>query len=181
MRFLVKKKITYSFLILVFFVFCFLILNKALIKDKTYSPEFKNEKTTYLPNFSLPQLYSSDTVQLTKIIQNNKFSLVNVWASWCLPCREENDLLKRLSSINSLQIIGINYKDRKKNSIKFLNDYGNPFKYNLVDKDGTASINLGAYGVPETFLVNKNRKILIKIIGPINDNDVKQIREIVNG
>ncbi len=181
MRFLVKKKITYSFLILVFFVFCFLILNKALIKDKTYSPEFKNEKTTYLPNFSLPQLYSSDTVQLTKIIQNNKFSLVNVWASWCLPCREENDLLKSLSSISSLQIIGINYKDRKKNSIKFLNDYGNPFKYNLVDKDGTESINLGAYGVPETFLVNKNRKILIKIIGPINDKDVKQIREIVNG
>ena len=181
MRFLVKKKITLSFLVLVFFVFCFLILNKALIKDKTYSPEFKNEKTTYLPNFSLPQLYSSDTVQLTKIIQNNKFSLVNVWASWCLPCREENDLLKRLSSINSLQIIGINYKDRKKNSLKFLSDYGNPFKYNLVDKDGTASINIGAYGVPETFLVNKNRKILIKIIGPINDNDVKQIREIVNG
>ena len=181
MRFLVKKKITLSFLILVFFVFCFLILNKALIKDKTYSPEFKNEKTTYLPNFSLPQLYASDTVQLSKVIQNKEFSLVNVWASWCVPCREENDLLKNLSSISSLQIIGINYKDRKKNSIKFLNDYGNPFKYNLVDKDGTASIKLGAYGVPETFLVNKKREILIKIIGPINNDHVKQIREIVNG
>ena len=181
MQFLVKKKITLSFLILFFLLFCFLIFNKALIKDKIYSPEFKNEKTTYLPNFSLPQLYSSDTVQLSKVIQNKEFSLVNVWASWCVPCREENDLLKSLSSISSLQIIGINYKDRKKNSIKFLNDYGNPFKYNLVDKDGTESINLGAYGVPETFLVNKNRKILIKIIGPINDNHIKQIREIVNG
>ena len=181
MRFLVKKKITLSFLILVFFVFCFLVFNKALIKNKIYSPEFKNEKTAYLPNFSLPQLYSSDKVQLSKVIQNEEFSLVNVWASWCVPCREENDLLKSLSSISSLQIIGINYKDRKKNSIKFLNDYGNPFKYNLVDKDGTASINLGAYGVPETFLVSKNRKILIKIIGPINDDHIKQIREIVNG
>ena len=181
MRFLVKKKITYSFLILVFFVFCFLVFNKALIKDKIYSPEFKNEKTTHLPNFSLPQLYSSDKIQLSEIIQNMEFSLVNVWASWCVPCREENDLLKSLSSISSLQIIGINYKDRKKNSLKFLNDYGNPFKYNLVDKDGTASINLGAYGVPETFLVNKNRKILIKIIGPINNDHVKQIREIING
>ena len=149
--------------------------------DKMYSPEFKNEKTNYLPNFSLPQLYSSDAVQLSKVIQNKEFSLVNVWASWCVPCREENDLLKSLNSIRSLQIIGINYKDRKKNSIKFLDYYGNPFKYNLVDKDGTASINLGAYGVPETFLVNKNRKILIKIIGPINEEDVKQIREIVNG
>ena len=181
MRFLVKKKITLSFLILVFFVFCFLVFNKALFNDKIYSPELKNEKTIYLPNFILPQLYSYDIVQLSKVIQNKEFSLVNVWASWCVPCREENDLLKSLSSISSLQIIGINYKDRKKNSIKFLNDYGNPFKYNLVDKDGTESINLGAYGVPETFLINKNRKILIKIIGPINDKDVKQIREIVNG
>jgi len=181
LRFLLKKKITYSFLILVVFVFCFLVFNKALIKDKIYFPEFKNEKTTYLPNFSLPQLHSSDKIQLSEVIQNKEFSLVNVWASWCLPCREENDLLKSLSSISSLQIIGINYKDRKKNSIKFLNDYGNPFKYNLVDKDGTASINLGAYGVPETFLVNKNKKILIKIIGPINNDHVKQIREIING
>ena len=181
LRFLVKKKITYSFLILVFFVFCFLVFNKALIKDKTYSPDFKNNKTTLLIDFSLPELYSSDKIQLSEVIDNKEFSLVNIWASWCLPCREENDLLKSLSSISSLQIIGINYKDRKKNSIKFLKDYGNPFKYNLVDKDGTKSINLGAYGVPETFLVNKKRKILIKIIGPINNDHVEKIREIING
>ena len=87
MRFLVKKKITYSFLILVFFLFCFLVFNKALIKDKMYSPEFKNEKTNYLPNFSLPQLYSSDAVQLSKVIQNKEFSFVIVWASWCVPFR----------------------------------------------------------------------------------------------
>ena len=181
LRFLVKKKITYSFLILVFFVFCFLVFNKALIKDKTYSPDFKNNKTTLLIDFSLPELYSSDKIQLSEVIDNKEFSLVNVWASWCVPCREENDLLKSLSNISSLQIIGINYKDRKKNSIKFLKDYGNPFKYNLVDKDGTKSINLGAYGVPETFLVNKKRKILIKIIGPINNDHVEKIREIING
>ncbi len=181
MRFLVKKKIIYSFLILVFFIFCFLVFNKALIKDKTYSPDFKNNKTILLIDFSLPELYSSDKIQLSEVIDNKEFSLVNIWASWCLPCRKENDLLKSLSSISSLQIIGINYKDRKKNSIKFLKEYGNPFKYNLVDIDGTKSINLGAYGVPETFLVNKNRKIIIKIIGPINDDHVKQIKEIING
>ena len=181
MRFLVKKKITLSFLIMVFFISCFLVFNKALIKDKIYSPEFKYEKTTYLVDFSLPELYLSDEIKLSEVIGNKEFSLVNVWASWCVPCREENDLLKNLSSISSLQIIGINYKDRKKNSIKFLNEYGNPFKYNLVDEDGTESINLGAYGVPETFLINKNRKILIKIIGPINNDHVRQIREIING
>ena len=181
MRFLVKKKITYSFVILVFFVFCFLVFNKALIKDKIYSPGFKNEKTTYLPDFSLPELYSTEEIRLSEVIRNKEFSLINVWASWCIPCREENDVLKSLSSLSSLQTIGINYKDRKKNSIRFLNDYGNPFNYNLVDNNGTESINLGAYGVPETFLVNKNGKILIKVIGPINNDHVKQIMDIING
>ena len=180
MQFLIKKKITLSFLIFVFLLFCFLIFNKALKKDKTYSPIFKNKKITYLTNFKLPELYSINQKQLSEIIKDKEFSIVNIWASWCVPCREENDFLKNLSGIGSLQIIGINYKDRKKNAIKFLNDYGNPFKHNLVDKNGVESIDLGAYGVPETFLINKNRKILLKIIGPINNDHVKQIKEIIN-
>ena len=180
MQFLIKKKITLSFLILVFLIFCFLILNKALNMDKTYSPIFKNEKKNYLTNFKLPELYSFNQTQLSEVIKDKEFSIVNIWASWCVPCREENDLLKSLSSIRSLQIIGINYKDRKKNAIKFLNDYGNPFKYNLVDKNGVESINLGAYGVPETLLINKNSKILLKVIGPINKDHVKKIMEIIN-
>ena len=180
MQFLIKKKITLSFLILVFLIFCFLILNKALNKDKTYSPIFKNEESNYLTNFKLPELYSFNQLQLSEVIKDKEFSIVNIWASWCVPCREENDLLKNLSSISSLQLIGINYKDRKKNAIKFLNDYGNPFKYNLVDKNGVEAINLGAYGVPETLLINKNSKILLKVIGPINKDHVKKIMEIVN-
>ena len=180
MQFLIKKKFTLSFLILVFLIFCFLILNKALNMDKTYSPIFKNEKENYLTNFKLPELYSFNQTQLSEVIKDKEFSIVNIWASWCVPCREENDFLKTLSRIEKLQIIGINYKDRKKNAIQFLNDYGNPFKYNLVDKNGVESINLGAYGVPETLLINKNRKILLKIIGPINNEHVKKIREIIN-
>ena len=180
MQFLVKKKITFSFLIIAFLVFCFLILNKALITDKTYSPAFQYEKETYLPNFNLPELFSSNEIMLNEIIKDKEFSLINIWASWCVPCREENDLLKTLSNFSSLQNIGINYKDKKKNSINFLNDYGNPYKYNLVDYNGTESINLGAYGVPETFLINKKRKILLKIIGPINKDHIKKIKEIIN-
>ena len=180
MQFLIKKKITLSFLIFVFLIFCFLILNKALNMDKTYFPIFKIEKTTYLTNFKLPELYTPNQTQLNEVIKYKEYSIVNIWASWCVPCREENNLLKSLSSIGSLQIIGINYKDRKKNAIKFLNDYGNPFKYNLVDKNGVESINLGAYGVPETLLINKNSKILLKVIGPINKDHVKKIMEIIN-
>ena len=181
MQFLAKKKITLSFLIITFLVFCFFILNKALDKDKTYSPKFQNQNAIYLPDFNLPDLFSSNEMLLSEIIKDKDFSLINIWASWCVPCREENDLLKNLSNISSLQNIGINYKDKKKNSINFLNDYGNPFKYNLVDYNGTQSINLGAYGVPETFLINKKRKILLKIIGPINNDHIKKIKEITNG
>tara|TARA_B100000941_G_scaffold288750_1_gene266262 strand:+ start:1042 stop:1593 length:552 start_codon:yes stop_codon:yes gene_type:complete len=180
LQYLTKKKFTLSLLIIAFTIFCFLVLNKALNENKIYSPIFKNENETYLPDLNLPELFSSKEVQLSNIIKEKDFSLINIWASWCVPCREENNLLNSLRNISSLQSIGINYKDKKKNSTKFLNDYGNPFKYNLVDYNGTQSINLGAYGVPETFLINKNRKILLKIIGPINNNHVKQIRRIIN-
>lgn len=181
MQFLTKKKITFSLIILTFLIFCFFIFNKALHKDKIYFPKLKNEEVNYLPNFNLPELFSSNKIFLDDIVGDKDFSLVNIWASWCIPCREENEILKSLRNISSLQNIGINYKDKKKNSIKFLNDYGNPFDYNLLDFNGTESINLGAYGVPETFLINKNKKILIKIIGPINEDHVSQIRKIING
>ena len=169
----------YKFSIVTFLIFIFIIFYYGLKEKNLYAPE--NIIIKRFPNLSLNDFYSYNESSLDDILIDSNYYLINIWASWCLPCREENDLLKSLSSISSLQIIGINYKDRKKNSIKFLNDYGNPFKYNLVDKDGTASINLGAYGVPETFLVNKNKKILIKIIGPINNDHVKKIREIING
>tara|TARA_Y100000992_G_C21250573_1_gene485630 strand:+ start:600 stop:1145 length:546 start_codon:yes stop_codon:yes gene_type:complete len=180
LQFLAKKKITLSLLILIFGLFCFLVFNKALKKDTTYSPILKNGKDSYLPNFNLPELFSSNDVLLSNIIKEKDFSLINIWASWCVPCREENEILKNLNNISTLQNIGINYKDKKRNSIKFLKQYGNPFKYNLVDYSGTESINLGAYGVPETFLINKNRKILLKIIGPLNSDHLKQIKEITN-
>tara|TARA_A100000164_G_C21859205_1_gene749148 strand:+ start:674 stop:1219 length:546 start_codon:yes stop_codon:yes gene_type:complete len=181
LQFSAKKKITLSFLILGILIFCFIVLNKSLNSNKIYSPAFENEKASYLPDFNLPELFSVNKILLSEIVNKKDFSLINIWASWCVPCREENDLLKDLNNISSLQNIGINYKDKKKNSIKFLNDYGNPFDYNLVDSNGVESINLGAYGVPETFLINTDRKILLKILGPINNDHIKQIKEITNG
>ena len=77
-------------------------------------------------------------------------------------------------------MIGINYKDNKKNALNFLRLYGNPFDQIFIDKQGTISINFGAYGVPETFLVNEDNKVLKKYIGPLNDEDVYEIKNITN-
>ena len=76
-------------------------------------------------------------------------------------------------------IIGINYKDKKKNAINFLKLYGNPFDQIFIDKQGTISINFGAYGVPETFLINKDKKLLKKFIGPLNEKDINEIKKII--
>ena len=75
-------------------------------------------------------------------------------------------------------IIGINYKDKKKNALNFLKSYGDPFDKIFIDKQGTISINFGAYGVPETFLINNDNKVLKKYIGPLNDKDVNEIKKI---
>ena len=178
MQFSAKKKITFSFLILAFLIFCFLILNKALNEDKIYSPKLEKNKNSYLPDFNLPQLFSSDQVLLSEIVKQKDFSLVNIWASWCIPCRDEHIFLMTLKKNEKIEIIGLNYKDKEKNAKKFLNELGDPYKKILSDSDGTISIEWGAYGVPESFLIHKN-KVIKKIIGPLNDSSFKEIERLV--
>lgn len=96
-----------------------------------------------------------------------KVSVVNVWASWCVPCHDEAPLLHALSSDKRFQIVGINYKDTTENARRFLGRYGNPFGAVGVDANGRASIEWGVYGVPETFVVGRDGKIAYKLIGPI--------------
>ena len=101
-----------------------------------------------------------------------KVSLVNVWASWCVPCHEEAPLLTALSADKRLQIIGINYKDTADNARRFLGRYGNPFSIVGVDGNGRASIEWGVYGVPETFIVGRDGKIAYKLIGAITPENI---------
>ena len=114
------------------------------------------------------------------MISKNSFSIVNIWASWCLPCRDEHEYLLKLKNLNKINVIGINYKDKKSNAAKFLSDLGNPYSEILIDIDGTKSIELGAYGVPETFLLNsKSKKVIKKYIGPLNDEKFIEILKII--
>jgi cytochrome c biogenesis protein CcmG, thiol:disulfide interchange protein DsbE len=95
-------------------------------------------------------------------------TVVNVWASWCVPCRDEAPLLMRLAADKRIRIIGINYKDKPDNARRFIGLYGNPFSAAGADDDGRASMDWGVYGVPETFLVGRDGRITYKLIGEIN-------------
>lgn len=95
-------------------------------------------------------------------------TLVNVWASWCAPCREEHPYLTELSNDPRVQLVGLNYKDKTQNALRFLGNFGNPYDAVGVDNNGRAAIDWGVYGVPETFLVGPDGKIKFKFTGPLN-------------
>jgi cytochrome c biogenesis protein CcmG, thiol:disulfide interchange protein DsbE len=99
-------------------------------------------------------------------------TLVNVWASWCVPCHDEAPLLDQLAKDKRIQLVGINYKDSPDNARRFLNRYGNPFSAVGRDEAGRASIDWGVYGVPETFLVGRDGHIVYKLVGPITADNL---------
>src|SRR3954449_4198759 len=104
-----------------------------------------------------------------------KVSVVNVWASWCVPCHDEAPLLTNLSKDKRLQIVGINYKDASDNARRFLGRYGNPFGIVGVDSNGRASIEWGVYGVPETFVIGRDGTIAYKMVGPVTPENFQSV------
>lgn len=102
-------------------------------------------------------------------------TLVNVWASWCVPCHDEAPLLDRMAKDKRIQIAGINYKDTPDNARRFLNRYGNPFAAAGVDPNGRTSIDWGVYGVPETFLIGRDGAIAYKLVGPITAENLAKV------
>jgi cytochrome c biogenesis protein CcmG, thiol:disulfide interchange protein DsbE len=104
-----------------------------------------------------------------------KVSVVNVWASWCVPCHDEAPLLTELAQDKRLQVVGINYKDAADNARRFLGRYGNPFGIVGVDANGRASIEWGVYGVPETFVVGREGTILYKMVGPVTPENIDTV------
>ena len=172
------KKKTLLIIITIFVLFCFVVLLKGLSNSNTYVPDTKVGKQ--LLSFKAKKLFNNEEIISDELFFENKIYLLNLWASWCAPCREEHQFLMKLKDMN-INIIGINYKDKEINAKNFLEDLGNPYSKILIDPDGTKSIELGAYGVPESYLVNnKTKKIIKKYIGPIDDLKLKEIMKIVN-
>ena len=163
-------------IIILFSLFVFFVFYKGLEKPNNYLPEKNLNKVD--ASLVFKNLNDQKEILLGELINNDSFSIINIWASWCLPCRDEHAYLLKLRSTNKINIIGINYKDKKSNAIEFLSDLGNPYYEVLVDLDGTKSIELGAIGVPETYLIN-NKIVVKKYIGPLNDIKFEEIIEII--
>lgn len=102
-------------------------------------------------------------------------TVLNVWASWCVPCRDEAPLLMRLAADTRIRVVGINYKDQPDNARRFLGSFGNPFAASGADTNGRAAIEWGVYGVPETFIVRRDGKIAFKLVGPLTPENLERV------
>ena len=170
-----KNIIKLSIISLIIFIISvfFLGLNKSSIYD---TKDLVGQKITKI------QLnhFSDDKIITREDLKKNDFTLINFWASWCAPCRDEHAILLKLNKDEgNLNILGVNFKDKKGNALKFLNDLGNPYDDLARDEFGKHSINFGIYGIPESILINKDLVIIKKFIGPISKNDYNFIKKIL--
>ena len=172
MKINITKIIIFGFVI--FFLSIFWL---GLKKDNNY--DTKNIIGNKISNFQLPSIYSNDFIS-EESLKDNKFTLINFFASWCGPCRLEHQYLLNLSNNSkNIKILGINFKDKRANATSFLNELGNPYSSLAEDVDGKASILFGIYGIPESILVNDKLTIIKKIVGPIDKKQYEQILELV--
>jgi cytochrome c biogenesis protein CcmG, thiol:disulfide interchange protein DsbE len=102
-------------------------------------------------------------------------TVLNVWASWCVPCHDEAPLLVQLARDSRIRVVGINYKDQADNARRFLGRYGNPFVASGADVSGRAAIEWGVYGVPETFIIGRDGRIAYKLVGPVTPDNIEQV------
>ncbi len=170
-----QKKIIKLFIILsiIFIIGVFFVgLNKNSIYD---TKDLVGQKITKI------QLdhFSDNRIITEEDLKKNNFTLINFWASWCSPCRDEHAMLIKLSNEKNLMLLGVNFKDKRENASKFLNDLGDPYDNLTVDESGKHSVNFGIYGIPESILINKELIIIKKFIGPISKDDYSYIKKIV--
>ena len=154
-------------LIICFFTLIYLLSNK----DPNKPPSALINKN--VPNFESISLYESENVFRTQDLKNKKV-LINFFASWCLPCKVEHPLFFEISKkYPDLFIIGFNHKDKLDDAKKYLSEDGNPYDFVGIDSDGMIALEFGVFGLPETFLINEEGKIIYKFMGPLTKEIIK--------
>ena len=159
MQRLIKSTIT------IIFIFIIIIFYISLGKENSY--DTVNLVGKKIDSIEL-QSFNDKKFVNTKSFKDNNFTLINFWASWCLPCLVEHPILMALKGKENLTIIGINYKDNEEDALEFLREQGDPYDFIGIDKDGFFGIEMGITGVPETFIVDENGKVMIRHVGPID-------------
>jgi cytochrome c biogenesis protein CcmG/thiol:disulfide interchange protein DsbE len=165
--------------IIIFIIFLFIIsvFYKSLTRDTNYNTsnlinkEVSEFKIAY---FNERDFYTKED------LKKNDYTLINFWASWCVPCKVEHPILMKLSKENNLKILGVNFKDKEKQANKFLKDLGNPYNFLAKDINGKQSVSFGIYGIPESILINKELLVIQKFVGPLSFDNYNKIREIIN-
>ena len=132
---------------------------------------------------NIPKFETESLLRKEKFISSKEFGneiiLVNFFATWCLPCRDEHIYIKRFSNEKGIRVIGINYKDNSKKTIQWLKNLGNPYSNVPIDKNGRIAIDWGVYGIPETFIVSSKGIIKYRHIGPVTEKIYKKINLLI--
>lgn len=139
-------------------------LGKGLMLDPRLVPSPLVDRP--VPEFALPSL---DDPQ--KIVGNGDWNgevvMLNIWASWCVSCRQEHEVLVALARNHGIPIYGLNYKDERRDGLRYLQQFGNPYVWNAHDLEGRVGIEWGVYGTPETFIIDRQGRIRYKQVGPM--------------
>lgn len=165
------RSLTYLVPVILFAVIA-VFLGRGLFLDPSKVPTALADKL--VPAFDLPAV-DENTESLSSEDLKGRISVLNIFASWCIPCRVEHPLLLELAAENSAAVHGINYKDRPEDARNWLNSLGDPYDRIGADRDGRAGIDLGVYGVPETFVIDEDGVIRYKHVGPITEKDMNKI------
>ena len=162
------------FFLIIFFIGVFFIgLNKSSIYDTS------NLAGQKLTNINLKH-FSENKLISEKDLKEKNFTLINFWASWCAPCREEHPFLLKLKEQKNIKLIGVNFKDNKNNALNFIKNFGDPYDDIARDEFGKQSVNFGIYGIPESILINKELIIIKKFIGPLSNEDFNFIKKKIS-
>ena len=164
--------------IIILFIFLFVIgiFYISLTRDTNYNTSSLINKET--PEFKIISFDDSNFYTKDEI-KKNDYTLINFWASWCVPCKIEHPILMKLSQTKNLVILGINFKDKETQAKTFLNELGNPYDLLAKDKNGKQSVRFGIYGIPESVLINKDLMIIQKFVGPLSLEDYNNIIKII--
>ena len=170
------KKIFKYILFLSLPIFIISVFFLALENDNQYTTE--NLVGQKIKNFELPTLNNDSLINEESLAQNN-YTLINFWASWCAPCRMENKFLLSIKQKYDLKILGINFKDKKSYAKDFLKEFGNPYYKIASDQDGRTSVIFGIFGIPESILIDQNLFVIKKFVGPLKEQDLTEIENII--